>query len=978
MTSSVVVIERVTSPTFVGRVAERQRLRDAFDRAVAGEPGTVLVGGEAGVGKTRLLGELADHVRNRGGRWLIGGCPSMGAHVQPLAPLVAALRPVVRAAPEATLDRLLGPARNELTWLVPELEREASRAVSGADTSAGRLLELVLGVLHRLATAQPTAIALEDLHWADPSTRDLLAFVARNLEGSSLLVVATYRTDELHRRHPLRPVLAEVARLDRTTSMALGRFRRPEVVDQLTGILGWAPDPDLVDDVLARSEGNPLFVEELASSADGDTTIPSTLGHLLQARLDQVTDCTQQVLRVLAVGGSSVPAGALAAVAALDDATLDDALREAVNHNLVVVDTHGDYSFRHALLQEVVYDELLPGERTRLHGAYGREFTALPTTSEAGRAGQRAYHWEAAHDLPEALAASVEAGVEADRIYAFADAAVHYERALALWEQVPDAADRAARHRLELVDAAAETTFLAGDAHRALELVDAALKDPPVNEALRVGALHATRGRLLIAARDTDGALGAVDEALGILPTDPPSQERAWTMAQRATTLMLLGRLSEARPYAEQALDLARAVGDRSAEANSLNTLGCVLAALGDVDEGLGHLRRAVEVARADRVLPDSMTRAYGNLSDALRLAGRREEAVALADEGIAMASEHGLSTAFQRNNKAEALLGLGRLAEADHITDEILGARRVPEQAALAARITRGRVMLRFGRFAESIALLDEAEAMVERIHDVQYRGNLLRTRAELAAWAGDHDQAAELVSAGLALGQSLDDYRFTARLGALGVRVEADRLQGAALVDGATDRAERLIERLRAMPQRVTGAFDAHLAMALAEAEMTRITAGAERQAAAWIEARQAAEAQSAPFHAAYARWREAEAWVEAGELDLASETVVSGRTTAEAIGAAHLLAQLDALARRARLPGRPAVPADDGLGLTSREAEVLDLLAEGRSNREIAAALYISAKTASVHVSNILAKLGVRSRTEAAAVAHRIQSA
>jgi predicted ATPase len=216
--------ERVSSPTFVGRTEELRRLEAALERAGAGEPAITLLGGEAGVGKTRLVGELAARAEKAGARVLVGGCIELGDGALPYAPIVEALRHLPRTLDPASLRALAGPAHAELAGLLPELG-DGPPGLGDPQGMAGhgqaRLFELVLGMLDRLGREQPLLLVVEDLHWADRSTRDLLAFLVRNLRAGRVLLVATYRSDELHRRHPLRPFLAELARSGRADRVEL-------------------------------------------------------------------------------------------------------------------------------------------------------------------------------------------------------------------------------------------------------------------------------------------------------------------------------------------------------------------------------------------------------------------------------------------------------------------------------------------------------------------------------------------------------------------------------------------------------------------------------------------------------------------------------------------------------------------------------------------------------------------------------------
>jgi len=248
------VASRVSSPAFIGRAAPLERLRAAAARAAAGESTAVVVGGEAGVGKTRLLREFATQVD--GWRVLTGTCIDLGEAGPPFGPMVEMLRALVRVDGAGAIRAHAGPAAAELGRLVPELDVPNGDGPGDAPGGATRLFEVVLGLFARLAVDGPVLLLVEDLHWADRSTRDLLAYLIHQLGTARVAIVTTYRADELNRRHPLRPWLAELERSGRAERVDLERFDRDDVAAQLHGILGEVPTPEAVEAVFVRSDGN--------------------------------------------------------------------------------------------------------------------------------------------------------------------------------------------------------------------------------------------------------------------------------------------------------------------------------------------------------------------------------------------------------------------------------------------------------------------------------------------------------------------------------------------------------------------------------------------------------------------------------------------------------------------------------------------------------------------------------------------------
>src|SRR5215213_4046197 len=425
---------RVASPTFVGRVEELELLEAARGRAADADPAVVLVGGEAGVGKTRLIAELTSRCARDGTRVLAGGCVPVGDGALPYAPIVEALRALVADLGASAVRDLVGPSWPELARLLPALGAPDRIGLSDQAAQA-RLFELLLGLLGRLGEQTPLVLVVEDLHWADRSTRDLLAFLVRNLRREQLLAVVSYRSDEPGQQR-LGPYLAELDRASRVERIELLRLDQAQTEAQLVGILGAAPAAELVDAVFARSEGNPFFTEELLAAVQaGSRELPTTLRDLLRGRVQTLPQPAQHVLEVAAVAGRRMPHRLLAAVAGLHERQLDGALREAVTSQLLVTRPGEDgydedgYDVRHALVREVIDADLLPGERTRLHTALAHTVADLLGSGELdwpGSAAEVAVHWDRAGDRPNVLEWSVRAGVEAEDIYAYAEATHHY------------------------------------------------------------------------------------------------------------------------------------------------------------------------------------------------------------------------------------------------------------------------------------------------------------------------------------------------------------------------------------------------------------------------------------------------------------------------------------------------------------------------------------------------------------------------
>jgi DNA-binding CsgD family transcriptional regulator/tetratricopeptide (TPR) repeat protein len=981
---------QVTAGRFVGRAQELARLRELLARAIAGEPLVALIGGEAGIGKTRLAEQLAAAAQEQGMRVLRGGCVLLGEQGVPFAPLVQALRGLADLDP-VELEAVAGPARQELGRLLPDLDWGGGGAAGAevAGAGQGRLFERLLGLVQRLAVRAPLLWVLEDLHWADRSTRDLLAFLAAYLRSGRVLLVGTFRSDELHRRHPLRGLLGELGRNRRVVRLELPRFTRAEVADQLAGLLGADPPARRVEEIYARSEGNPFFAEELLL-AGGDPGLPPSLQEVLLTRVVRLGDGTQQLLRVAAAAGPGVTQPLLAVVAGMDEAALLAGLREAVDQQLLLPEPGGDgYLFRHALLAEAAYGELLAGERARLHTALAGALEAGLAAGDtpASRAARLAYHWAAAGDQPRALGASLEAATAAEGVYAFAEAQLQLERVLALWDRVPDAAERAGMDRVGLLARCAEAAYAAGDPARAAQLVRQALRlVDDVRQPRRAGLLHEQLARCLrlLAAPE---ALGAQQQAVRLVPA-APSAERARVLGSLAQLLVLMSRFEEARELAEEAIAIAVKVGARAEEANARTALGNALVHLGEVGAGLAELEAARRLATQAGDVVVAL-RAIINHSDVLLATGRLEEAVVAAQDGIQQARRLGQDRTFGpflACNATQALVALGRWDQAERVSRQ--GLEGAPDDAT-SVPVLLLRAALELGR-----GDLDAAQTRLQTVRrllpapipEAHKAGPLFAGLAELALWRGDLDQAKQLVAQAAPLVAA--NPRYAAPVYALGLRVEADRAElararhpGQPAPDDAT--ATALLERLGQAAAGPAAAGLPELAAwhAIGLAERTRQQGPADP--AAWAAAAAAWERLGQPYRAAYAGFRQAEALLAAGDRATAAVVLARAAEATGRLGARLLDGEVTVLARRARLGLAPPAAATAGgvptpaaqLGLTPREAEVLALVAAGRSNRQIAQALFISPKTVGVHVSNILAKLGAAGRVEAAAIAHRL---
>ncbi|MEV0641206.1 AAA family ATPase [Streptomyces sp. NPDC050619] len=1002
---------RSVSPVFVGRTDELDTLNDALARAAAGgtsqafgtggEPQALLLGGEAGVGKTRLVEEFATAACRRGAVVALGGCVEIGADGLPFAPFSTALRALRRELPGELAAAAAGQ-EEELARLLPEM----GEAGAGRHDEEGmaRLFELTARLLERVAADRTVVVALEDLHWADASTRHLLSYLFRTLRTGRLVVLATYRSDDIHRRHPLRPLLAELDRLRTVRRIELGRFNRAEVGRQIAGILAQEPEPAQVDDIFERSDGNAFFVEELAVSAhEGCATgLTDSLRDLLLVRVESLPESAQRVARIVAEGGSTVEYRLLAAVAQLAEDDLIEALRAAVGANILLAAPGGDgYRFRHSLVREAVGDDLLPGERSRLNRRYAEALEADPTLVPAGERVMRlASYWYHAHDAAKALPAVLDASVTARRRHAYSEQLRLLERAMELWDSAPE--DVRARLRpvdcaeaypacgcdpataplryLDLMAEAAVAGRLCGERERALKITKRALHLLVDEEAdpLRAAWFWVQRSRLVQAQARSDGwrELGTAQDLVRGLP---PSEVHAEVLSTVANWVMLHEPGPDAFSAAERAVAYARMVGAREIELNARLTLGGLMVDAGDVEAGLAEMYEVKERALAEGVTSVA-GRAHVNLPSELEAVGRSREAVRILEEGITFTRRFGQldSEAWVWGNLSDSLYSLGRWdAAAEAAANALRVGHSARPQAAGARRLAN--LALARGEVAGAAAHLATARTYYGT-HDPMPQAALPMTRLAIGMAAAEGrllDARAELervLDAGFPPGTQR--YSWSVLLAAALAESDARGLPTA-----EQGRAAALDRVLGAAKKLTTGAPVWLAVEKWVRAEVRR--AEGQDTPELWSEAVTAFESLEQPYDLARVRYRLAEALLAGGgepERARATELLRLAHAVAEHLGARPLAESVTRLAQRARLTltgaptGRPDDPAR-ALGLTGRERDVLRLVSAGRTNRQIAEELFISPKTASVHVSNILGKLGVSGRGEAAAVAHRM---
>lgn len=982
----------------VGRVAEQAALQDALDRASGGRAGAVLLSGDAGVGKSRLVTELGARATGTV-RTVVGRCIDVGDASLPYLPFTEALAALRTPLPDL-LDRW--PALRRLApW---QDDGQAAGPDRVPDRELGRLqvFDGVLAALTAAAEERPLLLVVEDVHWADRSTRELLAFLLARLDGQRLLVVVTYRSDDLHRRHPLRPVLAELARLPAVTRLELPPLDPEQTLDLVRALSGPGSEPGQVRLIAARSEGNAFVAEELvAAGCVGAAGLPEGLAELLLARTEQLSGAARAVLRVASVAERRVRHELLAAVSGLDVDELEAALHEAVAHRVLVPDSEdaGDaYAFRHALLREAVHDDLLPGERARLHARFVE--LLADRAGEPGIAADLARHALAAHDLPRALAASVAAAAEAARRSGPAEMSLHLERALDLWPSLPDPAQVSGTTEVRVTIEAAWAASTSGNPERGAALGRRAVELADASGDARARADARTRYalRLLDAGTRVDDTVAAASEAVALLDGAAPDADVAWAQAVAARTALRADLLDPGREHAERALGTARdalAAGapDEDARLDLLAAQADALITLAfyaQIDGGAGRARdllaEAVTLAAAsgNRVveLRTMWNRGVSFLEDGLLEAADAEFAA-----GERRAAEYGISWAgYGLDHK------VGHLRVAFQRGDWDRAARIAASVGPAVSAGVAGLVAAAGLLVAVARGELDDAEARIRALdatRPVNDQTILLlgQAGAECALWRGDPVLAAQRVDAALAgLRREVPHHLGELVLSAFGVAARAGRADtGAARVEAGEllRTAEAVAEH--GLPRGTTIGPEGRAWLLQVRAEHTRVSGAPAPDA--WTDVVDAFSSYGDRYRAAYARYRRAEALLgtapaagpgngsaglrRAVAADLADAAAVAGE-----LGARPLTDAVAGLAGRSGSPAgaRASVPRPAGPGpLTPREQAVLEQVARGLTNRGIGEVLFISEKTVSVHLSRLMAKLGAAGRAEAVSLAY-----
>jgi DNA-binding CsgD family transcriptional regulator/tetratricopeptide (TPR) repeat protein len=742
-----------------------------------------------------------------------------------------------------------------------------------------------------------------------------------------------------------------------------------------------------VERIHARSGGNPYASEALMRAAlAGDVdTLPASLREVLLGRTRDCSPATVDLLRVVAVTGERVGPVLLHDLAGRrwPGDELDKAVDEAVRAQLLVVEADGCLSLRHALLAEALYADLLPGERRTLHGLLADAHERVDR-----RAAVIAEHADRGADPPRALVWSYRAAKEAEELDAYDEAHRQYDRVRRLWALVPDAESLVGEEEVDVFAMAANIAAICDHDVTAVEIIEQArsrLQASADVDPVRVGVLEAQYARFLLDAGRSDAALVAARRAVDLVPADPPSPGRAVVVSGLVHVMDWVGGGSGLEPLADEAVEAARATGDPATVARALVSR-CTVRHL---DEStIADAEEAVPLALRDGNA-ELVGQTYSNLADVLGCHARGRRGVDVAVEGVAAVHERGLGIRYGSwlsAQAAEMCITYGWWDEADtYLSSAMQFTRHVHGSNRDYALVNQARLAAVRGDWEG----LDTDLGELSRLPPIL---DLLRceARAEGLLWRGDPNTAlAEVVGHAEVITPRLT--ALAAPLAWLGARALADVVEGrrAGGQDGDRSAWAQTEDTVRALvagacgPGALPGYRPAQLRL-LCDAELSRLaTDGDSRDAATpWRAAVEALAAVERPYLTAYARWRLAQALVGARDLTAAAPVLRAAHAESERLGARPLGIAVTALARRTRIDLRPPVSVADArpsgvvASLTARERAILGHLAAGRTNGEIARALVISTKTASVHVSNILRKLDVTTRYEAAELYDRVR--
>lgn len=958
-------------PVLVGR----DDLLDHADRRigeVTADGGRFLLfAGEAGVGKTRLLGAVERRAAAAGFRVARGG-----AYPSDLQVPGAILIDLARAMQRQPALALCGAHLAERLDDRPGPRSSPNRAKDVSDPQRRRRL-LVLDVAELLAEAAaeaPTFVALEDLHWTDDLTLEVLEALARRVPDSRLLVIGTYRSDELSPRGPMREWRSRLLGSRQAEEVRVARLSAEDTATMATIIIGSGLPParDVAEAIHARTDGIPLHVEELlgvlAASPDMGTEavrsaeVPETVEDAILARFDHRSEAASAVARAGAVIGRSFDLDLLARVTGHDPEELSAPLRELADHFILLPATvPGRYGFRHGLICDVIYAQIPEPDRRRLHALTADAASDRP---EFGTGAFLALHFERAGRRDDAFRAALAAADSAAALSSQTEARELYACALRM-----AAADLDAGARARILEALGTSAAATDDNAAAADAFAAAREaylaaDQPLAAAAVVGPLVAARHLL---GDDLDARAERLRAALREIPVAPslhgPSLDpdadsvRARLLGALAAAYMLDRRLDAAVSYGQEARRLAELADDRATELDAAATLGTCLVFSGRMVEGWSTLEGAVAGARADH-LDAQAARAYRMLGSSASVLAEYERGDRWLREGIEEAERHEFwnHRHYMAAHLAHVAWATGRWPEADAIARRALADGRGGITTRVTALHVMGYVALGRGALDTAVSVLEEARVLGAGMQELQRVSPALWGLAEVALARGEFRTAADIAEAARAASSEVDDAAYLFPFVLTGTRAHL------ALGDPHTARRwlQAVAEPLQArgIPGAMPALEHARGLLALTDGETAKARVALTAAAAGWAE-------RSRIWEGTWVWLDLARAHIRAHQGADAARLATRARDVAIGLGATSMVEAAEEVLRSTGRGGtvEPWAP------LTAREFEVARHVADGLTNVEIAEQLEITHKTVASHVEHILAKLGVGRRAEIA---------
>jgi DNA-binding CsgD family transcriptional regulator/tetratricopeptide (TPR) repeat protein len=944
-----------------------------------------VVQGEAGIGKSRLVAECVLDLLGPSEVLLVGNCVDLLSGELPYGLFTSALRDLVQRIGLDEVRQAAGETAPALGALVPGL---SSGARHPPDRT--RTFDALVTLLTRLCTDRLVCLVAEDLQWVDNSSRDLLGFLIRAMnEPSRLLVMATVRTDATPLAPAVATLLDELVRSRTAEQISLGRLSEEHVAEQVRALLPrQRPAQEVLDRVVELSDGVPFITEELvAAGLNAEGPLPSSVRALMLHRLTGLAPSTQHVVRTASLGVGHLRHRLLAPVCGLNEADAVTALTEAVRSNVLVVTDAGEgYRFRHALLREAVADSMLPGDRMLAHRRWAEQLERDAVPSDGWEASlAAAHHWWQTDDWQRALDSSLVAASHAYDVAASSEQATLLSRVLELWERVPDAAWRANRDRDQIFEEAVEAMAWAGEESRALSLVEQELRvaERPGYDPIRLLYLRILQCDFARAI-DPDWEPHPpidVQAAMRVLSEAPGSRSFV-----RAVDGLVWGFFPTADPrterrLVERAVEVADQIGtpwDRLwARASSL----VHLSQLGHEEEAAtGELELVHLVRQECKAVEISVIES--NCTYSLCLLGRFQEAAEMGRQALRRLRDPHLARwawVHATENLCTALFELGEWDEAEDILQtsrelDVLG------EGATELEIVDGLIRCYRGDPEAADACLQSALTKQASHSSTEHfiAPLVLWLSAEVAMACGDVASAEDRLAPLWRNGRPEEGHGGMWRPLLVAARLEADRgAPGHRRRRLAEDTHHRL-DAIRGVSQALRplgpcgAAWRAQLAAELSRAE-------GRTDMSLWQGAVDAWSATGQVHDRAWATVHLAECQVAIGDKHGAAESLRSARGVGARLRAPPLLHAVADVVHRARLdldPGGASAPAHPATyGLTDREVEVLRLVGFGRTNEQIAHELFISPKTASAHVSHILSKLNVSSRSQATTAGHRL---